>query len=295
MGSAISEILDKSLYKVLCYRMRKSRLTETQILEVQDRYLSGESSETLAREYPASASHIRSILKKRGIPIRSLSASKTKYSLNTDAFKYLTPEAEYWAGFLFADGCIYRNSGGKRNLVVRLGISEKDHEHILKFKAFLEAVAPVRTVVHKNSLNSITGITTLSSINLCCHTLAVDLIELGLRGDRIPCEKLEFSRHFWRGMIDGDGSISSTQDKKVEVTLCGKPLMLEKFQNFIKSIGIHTNAKIRAGVGVHYLHLTTRKAKDLLECLYQDGDTGLDRKIIRAQDILEKYRLRDKV
>jgi hypothetical protein len=50
-----------------------------------------------------------------------------------------TPEAYYWIGFLFADGCIYRGSSGKNKgrLELSCRLAVKDKEHLEKLANFI--------------------------------------------------------------------------------------------------------------------------------------------------------------
>lgn len=52
-------------------------------------------------------------------------------------FKKPTLENSYWAGFIAADGCIYKSKSGKRELLI--GLAEVDKDHLLKFKSAIGA------------------------------------------------------------------------------------------------------------------------------------------------------------
>ena len=70
------------------------------------RYLSGESSAHIARDFGIHSTNIRGILRRRGVQMRTNSEAQTRLPLNHEAFDVLTPEAAYWCGFIAADGTV---------------------------------------------------------------------------------------------------------------------------------------------------------------------------------------------
>lgn len=71
---------------VQCFEVRHGvcmkKLTPPQILEVRERYLAGESGETLGRAFGVSGVAIRGLLKRRDVVIRAAAVAQRRYSCN---------------------------------------------------------------------------------------------------------------------------------------------------------------------------------------------------------------------
>jgi DNA-binding transcriptional regulator WhiA len=57
------------------------------------------------------------------------------YTVNEAVFDTITEESAYWLGFLMADGSI--NTGKTGNPRIALTLAERDREHLVKFRKFL--------------------------------------------------------------------------------------------------------------------------------------------------------------
>ena len=108
-----------------------------------------------------------------------------------------TPEALYWMGFLMADGAVCGTT-----LAVNLQL--RDRDHLVKLNAFLGGGDLRRTITERNGAARIT---------FCSPDLIARLAHWGVT------ERKSFTAHgrrgaqfehaFWRGVIDGDGTIST--------------------------------------------------------------------------------------
>jgi transposase-like protein len=111
-----------------------AKLTEDQKMRIAELYASGESTVRIAQRFQVSASTIRHLLHRRNVTLRSRHGNSTKCQLRHDAFDELTPDAEYWIGFLFADGSVIRR---RESADVQIRLSECDRQHLVKLRAFL--------------------------------------------------------------------------------------------------------------------------------------------------------------
>ena len=151
-----------------------------------------------------------------------------KYSLNIDYFnRPFNPAKIYWMGFLVADGGVYKNI---------LSLSSKDKKHLKKFKTALNYTGPLYPH-HKNW-----------RLMIGSKVLVNSLIKFGLVPRKsfktyvpkqIP-EKL--LRHFYRGLVDGDGCIC-----KGQIYLCGTKQIVSEFKNW-------ANKQIKNQKGGVYRH-----------------------------------------
>lgn len=123
--------------------------------------------------------------------------------LNHEAFDIVTNDAAYWIGFLFADGSVIKQQKGAPQVQLRL--SEIDRGHLEKFRQFLASTHVITTSPPGN----FGGYRSRASARyaVTSRRLAGRLLEMGRYEGPIASE-LAASRHFWRGVVDGDGGIS---------------------------------------------------------------------------------------
>ncbi len=227
--------------------------------------MAGESSTRIAAAFKVSDMAILGVLRGRGVAIRG------KHSLREGAFDDLTADAAYWIGFLFADGTIHFREGLKPQIGV--GLSKRDREHLVRLRDFL---------------GSTHAISDISSNQSCIFTvrserLANRLLALGRYNDSID-RGLATSRHFWRGVMDGDGSVGE-YGGKAQARLFGKRQLLEAFNEFLASHGV-TGLSVRPHKSIHVIGTTGKPAMKIIHLLYNDAPTALDRKADRARRIL---------
>lgn len=92
-------------------------------------------------------------------------------------------------------------------------------------------------------------------------------------------ESMKNNRHFWRGMIDGDGWVSLKM-----LGLCGTLSVVSSFRQFIEDLGLILNINIpRVVISMktnfcYECRYQGRYTKILLSHLYQSDDISLNRK-----------------
>ena len=175
--------------------------------------------------------------------------------INHDAFSIFTNEAIYWIGFLYADGSIRGNE-------VNLALSIEDLEHLQKFRSFLSSEHKLQTYdrVCKLSFSSTTIVEKLSEhgiVNRKCHICK-------------PPKVLENNPHFWRGVVDGDGTINTAG----AVGLTGTYDTCKAFSLFMGD----KREPIPYKKSFYVWSLKTKTPK----VLYNQGFVQLDRKAVKA-------------
>jgi hypothetical protein len=152
-----------------------------------------------------------------------------KRSLNHNAFDIITDDAAYWIGFLFADGSIFRSR--KEVLRVQVRLSEVDKSQLVKFREFLGSTHAIGTCPAGN----FGGYASRPSVRFSVGSerLANRLLELG-RYEGPIARELATSRHFWRGVVDGDGSIFTTKTGYTGFGVVGSRRLLDAFLGFLK-------------------------------------------------------------
>jgi hypothetical protein len=206
------------------------------------------------------------------------------HTLWHEAFDNLSPDAAYWIGFLFADGNVHFRAGYMPT--VGVGLAARDREHLVKLRTFL------------GSTHAISSVTAFSGrrehpscqFSVRSHRLAVRLLGLG-RYDGPVDSDLAGSRHFWRGVVDGNGSLgnyfvnSTSARKRPRLRLVGSQRLLEAFNGFLTSHGI-TGLAVHPHKSIYSIGTTAGPAVRIIDLLYRDAPTALDRKAARAHDIL---------
>jgi hypothetical protein len=201
-----------------------------------------------------------------GITLRDPIKARRQLHVNERAFDRLDETAAYWTGFLMADGGIV---GSK----VCLHLQTRDKDHLLKFRKFLGAAHRIRKDVNWNTWRLV----------ISSRALVDRLDALGVTPRKsftaIAPRALESSRHFWRGVIDGDGSLGVDQRQRLVVQLAtASPRLLRQYRAFLAS---RLNRKIAQNGSVQ-----GEDAITVLRVLYDGAVVSLDRKAALYRNIL---------
>lgn len=205
----------------------------------------------------------------------------TIYPINHHVFDTITEESAYWIGFLMADGNVTRN---RNNMNVNLKI--KDLEHLKKLEVFLNIINKTKIYTYQNY--------TSCKLDFNSKKIKQRLSEFGIVPNKSLTAKvspeLEFNRHFWRGVIDGDGCIGKYYKNKIWcISLVGSLNLTNQFSIFVKTL-VETNAEIYKDKNGNYYHfgIKNQPAEKLIKHLYSDCNTFLERKMeISKRCILE--------
>ena len=221
--------------------------------------------------------------------------------LDHDAFNMITPESAYWIGFLFADGCVADYGDGAPQII--LDLAEKDRGHVEKFRTFLKSTHKIITVTHKKGTipqrgkeNSIIKERRSCAFRIRSKQIALDLLARGFskKGpDRAPTPDLENSTDFWRGVVDGDGTVRVHTDPRrgyrfAHVILCGHLPLLESYIVFLQQKGVFANITNTTS-GISQGRLMGAPAAIMIRALYENATVALDRKLKNACEALRLH------
>lgn len=236
-------------------------------------YKNGEGTNLIAKRYHLRHESVSAMLQEQGIVLRTRSEYSRECTCNHAYFHSIdTEEKAYWLGFLTADGCITTSS----RITVHLGIADCSHLH--KLKAALGATHKVSTNVRSCSF-------TVSSPDI-----AEDLARYGILPNKTFSTKPsqvapELARHYWRGVIDGDGCISKSAGTLI---LVGDYEIVLGFQAFVMSHCPKLKANIHTKENIFTFSVSKLSAKHILQTLYGDANIFLERKHERAMEVLRK-------
>ena len=100
---------------------------------------------------------------------------------------------------------------------------------------------------------------------------------------------LENNRHFWRGVIDGDGCMSVSvrgNHHRLMLSLTGSHPLLEQFRAFVRSVISDCNATVRPSRSVYCYTIGCRQARLMVRALYEGCKIALDRKLAIAERVM---------
>lgn len=175
----------------------------------------------------------------------------------------------YWAGFLAADGCIHKNR-------LQLAVGRGDAHHLLRFKEDIESKHKITITQHLARIG-------IRSLELCS--------ELGRRFNIFPNKSGYYeppslldenlSRHFWRGLFDGDGWISVNSGKYPVIGLSGSFETIVEFSTYIRkwlAVRPHTPSKHSQSDKCFTTTYTGEPAFAVHDFLYSNCSRRLERK-----------------
>jgi hypothetical protein len=261
----------------------RSDITPQQRDAMVNLYLSGVSAEDASRRYNCKWWHCTNELKRRGI---SRHGVQRKYKTDDHYFDVIDNESKaYWIGFISADGNICENA-------LQINLSEIDKDHLYKF---LKEISPTRPIClsaarsyHGKKYNT-------ALLKIRSNHLINTLIGYGINRRKSltlsPClDKIpeHLTRHYWRGVFDGDGGISRNNKypQKLRIDFVGSMDMVNAFHKFVGGFD-NNNASIRKMSNIYTVcYCKKQSVINILSALYRDANVFLDRKykIFTSQD-----------
>ncbi len=198
-----------------------------------------------------------------------------------------TTEKAYWLGFIGADGCIVATPQYPEGSHLAVQLGARDKGHLLKLKVALGATAGV----HERTAETFGKRTSLASLSVGSRRLTEALVALGVTPRKSatlqPWEgPADLMPHYWRGMVDGDGSLARKTEGLWTVFLCGSEACVRAFAAWASGI-CGTTAKPYYRAGCLYISISGRhQVPKLVRALYADAPVSLERKQETADRIL---------
>lgn len=234
-----------------------------------------------------SESTVFNVLARHGIARRSSSDAHATHRVDQDYFQTIdTEEKAYWLGFLAADGHVCDRG------TVRLTLAEVDADHVRRFAAAVGYTG--RVEIHTRPRDG----RRFASVSIRRQRFAAALVGHGI----VPRKTWslepwqgppELMRHYWRGLVDGDGCIAqgtSTRGRGIwTLELVGTQAVAAGFADFLcreahikpPKVSRHsckTVWRVRVG-GIE-------QPQRAVWVLYADSRIALPRKRERAESLL---------
>ena len=264
---------------------KKSKLTLTQKQQICKQYIKGESCESISRKFNVWCGTVVRVLKRNNIQRRDHRTSCSRYKFNHAFFSKIDTEAKaYFIGFILADGCVRRDC-----LTIQL---HQQDTHILEY--FISCIEGDNKLYFSKQRNGDEH----PVLKLSSQQMITDLRQHGIVENKtynltaLPVIPDHLERHFWRGVMDGDGCVYLSKDKKqFQAFICNylkRPI--DAFESFLHSNNIKTRGIVKYP-SVYNLTLNNKFAIKFLNLIYTDSDPKLclKRKYAKYQDYL-KYK-----
>lgn len=270
------------------------RLTQEENIRIAQWYTEGVPVSTISEILGARKVAIYDALKRRGVSRRNKSEAARRYPVNNGFFDTVTEESAYTVGFLAADGCVsIRKDGREKTISVCLG--NRDLNHLVKLASVLQPGKPVYRSdrYHQSTLSVASGdfVDRLIAYGVTprkSHTLSIS-------------DELSHNRHFWRGMIDGDGCIRIVKSNHVTllgekrtytspaIVLYGSKRICEQFREFVSRVAPGNNTTVCSVSSIYSIQINGKYAISIMKELYNNSTLYLDRKKVLADNLIWTY------
>lgn len=246
--------------------------------DIRSRYVGGESSVSIAKQYGCSDDTILRLLRNLGVEIAGKNDLMFRrgvgYSIDKNAFKDTSTEkAAYFSGWLITDGNV--SDRGR----VSLELQEQDDIVLKNLKEYLNLSNNIyyRSRFDKRTGNTYKGVTLYFSNAEVVDTLRrLNIVPRKSLKEVCP-EVFKYNRHFWRGAIEGDGHISYR--KSYSLFLYGSEDFTNSFKTYVESLGVTAKVKRSTSTGMYMCVVSSRdRVKIVLDHLYKDCTLYLPRK-----------------
>ena len=209
-----------------------------------------------------------------------------KYNLNENYFEKINSNNKaYILGFIYADGCVYKN-------YLRIWLSDKDIEILEFIKLELNYEGKIYNHYSKIKNKKYVG------LSISSKKIVNDLIKLGVIRNKtylskeLPVYDKKYEGTFLRGFFDGDGSIYSNNNRGYdEYTICfsNNISVLNQIKNILINYEISScNIRHRYNSDESCM-LEIRgniNIEKICKLLYSDGEFYLKRKEERFSNFL---------
>lgn len=236
-------------------------------------YLAGFTQKEIADLWGVSRCCLKRILRDLRIPLRT--DRPRLYAVDETFFdKIDTEEKAYWLGFITADGCV-----DNRGFAFSITIQKSDRDHLKKFKKIIESQHPIRTIENT------------SILSIGSQKLVRALIRLGVTPCKSytvhPCKDIPIglTRYYWRGLLDGDGSIT-IRPSMIQIGYTGSKFMVDGFKDFVRTFAQSLSSP-HPSKGVFAIgYGGSGLPKRIVEELYDNNTVSLTRKNKLARQVV---------
>lgn len=219
----------------------------------------------------------------------------SKYYCDHRFFSRDTEESFYWAGFIAADGCVYKKNKNRRLII---SLAEKDQKHLECFKRQIQFDGPISKSITKHSHKNSNW---KDSVKLTVSVSSSQFFEDLKRFNIIPAKTHVYTfpewlidhkyvNHFMRGYSDGDGSFFHDKTRpRVCFELRGTKEFLTIYKEILENnFAIKSQVKVTTPDSTSKIKYYGKKiVPQITNFLYKEATTMLDRKYLIAKKSIE--------
>lgn len=262
---------------------KANKVSKEQIEKICQLYIDGMGSYNIAKIINLNHATISKILLRENIPIRY-----QKQLVEINPFKDLSnSEVQYWLGWIVTDG----NLHDKR---ITLTTTEKDRDVASNYCKFLNITEDNIKITDRKGEDWDLRLTIRFG-----HKETYEFLKsIGITEKKslIVNPLVDFTDSFVRGLIEGDGFISTVNQPKIAFSSSSKEL-IEKFSNYLKSNEIkHSINQDKKCINSHWkVEIVTKQCLKLINLIYPENcNLYCNRKFERAQKIKKYYEQKGK-
>jgi hypothetical protein len=274
--------------------IRTNPLIEQQICKL---YNDGYGTCELSNLYDISITTIAKMLDRNNIIRYGGRKPKTKYDIKF--FSQYSNEACYWAGFIYADGCVTNKYGTHK---VHIGLQKDDVEHLFNFMKLINFGGKlVSSPVNNCNILNISGKWFVEDLEKNFNIIPNKSLIIRFP-EQLPTKKLS---HFIRGIFDGDGCVTLSNNKGLISVVGSLSTIKSIVECFYQFTGVRTGKygdnisgkpRIQKMRNIYAVSYHNYAAKTVLDWLY-DGATSdirLERKYLKYKEYFTADRMLDK-
>lgn len=257
------------------------------IKRISERYIGGESATSIAKDLNVSVQVVLDRLHATDVEVVNSRVRDLYKNVDENFFSRKDEWSAYTYGLLLSDGCLSNKDAviitlQESDTPVLASIAEKMGIHSrpkLSLKKSGEGYSP-----------KVAG-----SISFSHPKLISDLRDLGMKERKstreVAPECFAFDRHFWRGMVDGDGSLFMCKLKGPVLTLCGSETICNQFLDYCKTLVDGIKSTVRRHKGdLFAVKLTKNKCLPVVRHMYRDNQICLPRKYNKYLEFEEFFK-----
>ncbi len=216
-------------------------------------------------------------------------------SVNQTYFNTIdTEQKAYWLGYMFADGY----SAVKAPWTVVVQTIDIDH-----LKLLADDIEYGGTLKYPKTPSGFGSKTQSARLVVCRKKMCVALNDLGKNNLTLPKLNPELSRHFLRGMFDGDGSFTFKADNYTTkngvrygpYAKAGWSIILHKrhlrfFEDALSELGVNYHIANSKTEYMKYIKVSSWNAiQKIYNYMYLDSTRSLDRKRNKMESAINYY------
>lgn len=251
---------------------REDHSTPDDIRRMVEMFEAGKAYEEIGEAFGKHRETVRETLKKAGAKTPDRSESKRKYSINVTAFDLDAPGPNYWLGFALADGCVCKG-------IFSVTLAERDREHLEKLRTFLGCDHPITAAEPAAAAYPGSGRTCRLMVGSkpLCESLARRGIHPRKTWTATVPVGLEADPDFFRGLVDGDGWVSTGKNGYLCTGVTGTREVCESFLAWAKTVHPN-NTNVTRNHGIFMVRLGHAASVAVVRAMYGRPGPSLDRK-----------------